>query len=147
KRCTSGNSLLHCVGEEAREVFESFDLTEEEVKDPDAIIKKFEGYFVPEVNQSMERHRFNTRSQAKNENIEAYLADLRKIASNCNFGNLKNELIKDRIVCGVHDKRVKDRLLREQDLTLEKAVAICKAAEVTESMLKGLSEDKLEVSA
>ena len=41
---------------------------------------------------------------------------------NCAFGTLEEELIRDRIVCGVISEKVKERLLRERDLTLDKAI-------------------------
>ena len=47
---------------------------------------------------------------------------LRLIARNCEFKDLKDELIRDRIVCGTNSERIKERLLREQDLTLDKAL-------------------------
>ena len=48
-------------------------------------------------------------------------------SSHCEFGTLKESLI----VAGTKDKRVQERLLREPDLTLDKVIAICRAAEET----------------
>lgn len=137
--------LLHCVGQEAREIFESFDMTEEEKNKPGEIITKFDAYFLPQTNKSIERHRFNTRVQLKGESFEAYVADLRKIGQNCDFGNLRDELIKDRIVCGIRDPRVKNRLLREANLSFNKAVEICKAAEESENLVQNLNEQAKEL--
>lgn len=39
-------------------------------------------------------------------------------------------MIRDQIVYGILDKKLRARLLREVDLSLEKAVQICKAAEM-----------------
>ena len=47
-------------------------------------------------------------------------------------------LEKDRLVCGVLGSRLRERLLREIDLMLEKAVAICKASELSQFQLKAL---------
>ncbi|EFA12239.1 hypothetical protein TcasGA2_TC002046 [Tribolium castaneum] len=95
-------------------------------------------YFIPKTNVSVERHKFNSRMQLSRETFDMFLSELRKIAANCNFGNLKDKLIRDRIVCAVNDKRVKDRLLRESDLTLKKAIDICQAAELTNSNISEL---------
>ena len=38
-------------------------------------------------------------------------------------------MIRDKIVFGVHDTRINERLLREADLTLARALDICRAAE------------------
>lgn len=133
--------FLHCVGEPAREIFETFELSAEDKKNVNAIIRKFDEYFLPKVNKSIERHKFNTRTQLEDEPFDNFIKDLRKIASNCEFGRLKDELIKDRIVCGIRDRRVKDRLLREANLNLEKAIEICKAAEITDKHMENLKNE------
>ena len=50
-------------------------------------------------------------------------------------------LIRDRIVCGIRDDSVRRRLLREADLTLEKAIDVCRANEITSSQVKMLNEE------
>ncbi|KAK5644833.1 hypothetical protein RI129_006133 [Pyrocoelia pectoralis] len=130
--------LLHCIGEETLEIIETLGLTEEEKNDPKVIIKKLDEYFIPKANVSVERHKFNTRVQQRNETFDIFLNDLRKIASYCEFGDLKHGLIKDRIVCGILNPKTKDRLLREDKLDLEKAIGICKAAEQTELHIRQL---------
>jgi hypothetical protein len=49
---------------------------------------------------------------------------------------LSESLIKDRLVLGIRDKNVKDRLLRTKNLDLLKAVEICKAAEITNKRME-----------
>ena len=55
-----------------------------------------------------------------------FLLDLCNKAKTCEFGTLQDSLIKDRIVCGIDDKSIRERLLRDSDLTLEKAIDIVK---------------------
>lgn len=93
---------------------------------------------MPKVNVSIERHKFNTRVQRENETFDSFLNDLRRISADCDFGALRDDMIRDRIVCAIIDKRVKDRLLRESDLKLQKAIDICKAAEETSSNISSL---------
>ncbi|KAG5895240.1 hypothetical protein JTB14_003454 [Gonioctena quinquepunctata] len=130
--------LLHIIGNGAREILETLSLTEDEKQDEDKILQEFEKYFVPKTNVSIERHKFNTRCQLEGEYFDSFLKDLRTIAASCNFGQLQSSLIKDRIVCGISDKRIKDRLLREQNLELNKAIEICKAAEESDKHIKKL---------
>ena len=58
------------------------------------------------------------------------------MADNCEFRDLKDSLIGYRIVLGVTDNHVRERLLRVPDLTLEKALEIKRAAEAIENQLK-----------
>ena len=59
----------------------------------------------------------------------------------CEFLTLRDSLIKDRIVLGIISQRVKERLLSEDDLTLQKAMQICQAAEATERQLNKLDTE------
>jgi hypothetical protein len=45
---------------------------------------------------------------------------------NCNFGSLEDELIRDRVVYGIKSERVRERLLLERELTLDKALKYVK---------------------
>ncbi|CAC5379137.1 unnamed protein product [Mytilus coruscus] len=67
---------------------------------------------------------------------------LKLIAKNCEFEHLKDGLIRDRIVCGTNSSRVKERLLREDGLTLDKAVGICRADEESRKQMKTLNEEE-----
>ncbi|CAC5363141.1 unnamed protein product [Mytilus coruscus] len=68
--------------------------------------------------------------------------NLKLIAKNCEFKHLKDELIRDRTVCGTNSSRVKERLLREEGLTLDKAVGICRADEESRKQIKTLNEEE-----
>lgn len=65
---------------------------------------------------------FFMRSQSSEETIDTYVTDLKHKAKDCEFGDLTDSLIRDIIVCGMRDDNVRARLLREADLTLEKAI-------------------------
>lgn len=106
------------------------------------LLKKFEDYCIPKKNVTVIRHRFNTRVQNSSESIDQYLTDLKLIAKNCEFEHLKDGLIRDRIVCGTNSSRVKERLLREDGLTLDKAVGICRADEESRKQMKTLNDEE-----
>lgn len=137
---------LHCMGEETVDILDNLGLSEQQKKDPNQIISQLEGYFTPQTNISIKRHQFNTRLQQEGESFAHFLNDLRKVANECDFGTLKDDLIRDRIVCAVRDKRVKDRLLRESSLTLTKTVEICQAAEQSNQDIGCLMQPNLRVS-
>ncbi|GAA6098905.1 uncharacterized protein K02A2.6-like [Tachysurus ichikawai] len=64
------------------------------------------------------------------ESFDNYLTDLKIKAQSCNFGDLKNSMIRDQIVYGTNEKKLREKLLREADLTLESAIKICQANEL-----------------
>lgn len=128
--------LLSIIGDRALKVFNNFTYTgTESAKDLKNVLSKFDNYFLPEVNVTFERHNFFLREQKDNEPIDEYVTDLRDLSSTCDFGSLTDSLIKDRIVLGIKDRAVKDRLLRTKDLDLNKALDICRASEISKHQL------------
>ena len=90
------STLLTVAGEEALEIFNTFGLTDEGKVKMDVVIKKFEEYCTPKKNVTYERHVFNTRAQGASEGIDAYVTELRRLARNCEFGELHDSIIRDR---------------------------------------------------
>ena len=53
-----------------------------------------------------------------------------------NFDTLRDPMVRDQIVVGVEDKKVRESLLREADLTLEGTVKISHASELSQKQVK-----------
>lgn len=68
--------------------------------------------------------------------------DLRLKSQSCNFGTLCDSMIRDQIVIGVQDKTVRMQLLKETDLTLERAIKVCQASKCAMAQLKTFSDEK-----
>ena len=90
---------------------------------------------------TIERHIFFARDQNAGEPFDAFVTDLKLKAKTCEFGALKESLVKDGIVGGIQNDHTRARLLRESDLTLSKAEDICRAAEATEAQMKMMIEE------
>ncbi|GFN88400.1 Gag-Pol protein [Plakobranchus ocellatus] len=58
------------------------------------------------------------------------------MSKKCKSGNLQEELLRDRLVCGIISEKLKECLLREDKVTLDKAVDICCAAEESQKHIK-----------
>lgn len=117
-------------------------LKEEEKDKYEAVIEEFEQYCTLRKNETYERYVFRNRPQKESESIEQYVTDLRLKRQSCNFGTLCDSMIRDQIVIGEQDKRVSMQLLKETDLTLERAIKICQASECAMAQLKPFSEEK-----
>ncbi|XP_035232918.1 uncharacterized protein LOC118204730 [Stegodyphus dumicola] len=89
---------------------------------------------------------FFTRNQTASETIDEYVTDLRNKARTCEFAQLKDSLIKDKIVCGIKDDVVRARLLHETELTLEKALDICRSAEISAHQMKIIKDEETAVN-
>ena len=133
-------TLLHVIGPAAFEVYNTFTWENEEDKQKvEVIMVKFAAYCIPRTNVTWERHVFNTSNQRDDETIDQYVTDLRKKVQTCQFQDLKDGLIRDRIVCGIRCDKTRSRLLKEPDLTLQKAMDICRANEATVTQMKSFT--------
>ena len=133
-------TFLHVAGPEALEVYNTFTWDDDDDKSKvNKITEKFDQYCNPRKNITWERHKFNTRNQQPGETIDQYVTDLKTKAQTCEFAQLKDSLIRDRIVCGIICDKTRARLLKEGELTLQTALNICRANEATSSQLKSLS--------
>ncbi len=74
---------------------------------------------------------FFSHKQEPNESIDQYVTELKNRSKSCEFGDLTESLIKDKIVCGISDESLRESLLMPTDLTLEKAITSCCAKETT----------------
>ena len=97
------STLIYSMGDKAKDLLESFNLKEDEVKEYKTVKAKFEEYFNKRCNTIYERARFNRRKQEDNETVEELIADLHRLAKHCDYGTLQDELVHDRIVVGIKD--------------------------------------------
>ena len=109
-------TLKVLMGQKCFRVLQSFNFMETQLQNSATIIDRLNHYLLPRTNVIYERFKFNTRNQSPSESIDEYVTNLKHLATTCQFGNLGDDLIRDRIVLGVHDDKVRARLLRENAL-------------------------------
>ena len=113
--------FLSCLGEEAESVLNSTNVTEEDKSDYSQIIAKFNTFFQVRQNVIFERARFNRRSQLPGETAEQYIMALYDLVTNCAYGELESEMIRDRLVVGIRDNASSERLQLNTEFMLDKA--------------------------
>lgn len=129
------NILVYIMGEEAEEIMVQFPSTPATYSEA---LKSFEDYFIPRRNIIFERFRFNSRTQMSGESIESFITSLHSLAEHCNYGTLKEELIRDRIVVGMLDSKTSERMQLKEKLDLKECILIAKQAEQQASQNKEL---------
>ena len=119
-----------CVMDETLKVVMNLHIPEADRNKPEEIIKALRIHARGQVSVVMERREFNLRSQQPGEAFDDYLTSLRELAKTCDFcEQCIDSLIRDRIVTGIRDGDVVEKLLAIPKLTLENAVDICRAEE------------------
>ena len=123
------NTLVYTMGDVADDILASFRLSDEEKKKYDTVVGRFERHFVKKRNVIFERARFNQRRQEEGESVDEFVTTLYCLSEHCEYAGLRDEMIRDRIVVGVRDSILSEKLQLEADLTLEKAVATARQRE------------------
>ena len=97
------------IGEEANEIYITFQfVTEEDRIKLDVLKSKFEEYVNPRKNTVFERYRFWEYKQQEGETIDQFITELKTHAKSCEFGDQHDSMIRDRIVFGVIETRLKE---------------------------------------
>jgi hypothetical protein len=92
------------MGKQAEHVYKTFRLKKGEKEEFMTVC-----YFVPKRNVIHERARFYQRQQHAGETVEAFIRSLYELAENCDFADVRDEQIRDRIDIGLLDKNVSQR--------------------------------------
>ena len=66
-----------------------------------------ETHYSPKPPETIQRFKLNTRQRKTEGTIAIYMSELRKFAENCNFGNVVNDVLRDCLVCGVNDVKIR----------------------------------------
>ncbi|KAL1468664.1 hypothetical protein MTO96_041338 [Rhipicephalus appendiculatus] len=112
------------MGDKAEDILASFKLTEEEKNSYNDVLWAFENHFVVRRNVVYERATFFRREQREGEGVEEFVTELHRLAKLCNFRELHDEMIRDRIVVVIRDRKLSERMQLDAELTLEKATTM-----------------------
>ncbi|XP_048582219.1 uncharacterized protein K02A2.6-like [Nematostella vectensis] len=127
------NLLLNCAGPSAIEEYSHFVYTAGESNESYGdVCRKFHELCRGAKNVIYERLLFNLRNQKEGERIDNFVSELKRLSLNCDFGALRDSLIRDRIVGGVTSDELRGELLKKPDLTLQTAHDYCRTYEATE---------------
>lgn len=117
--------FYYLVGETRRELCETLVGSSIEYRTIKLLLEAFDQHCNPKLNETVERYHFFMRNQGTDEGFDKYVTKLKMLASTCNFGDIKDSLIRDRIVCGTNSPSLRERTLREENLTLLNFAEMC----------------------
>ena len=132
--------FLVCIGTDAYNIYTTMEFADEGDKaDPEKLIEAFEKHCIGEVHEVYERYVFHRRQQEPGESFDTFVGDLRRLVKSCDYGNVEDSTVRDRIVLGIRDDATRKKLLQTRKLDLAKAIDICRSAEVTTRQLKSMT--------
>ncbi|XP_062864462.1 uncharacterized protein K02A2.6-like [Trichomycterus rosablanca] len=93
------------------------------------LVSLLKNHFNPRPSEIVQRFKFDSRTRKATETVTEFVAELRRLAQDCNYGETLEQMLRDRLVCGINDDRIQRRLLSETNLTFEKAWQMALAVE------------------
>ncbi|KAK0136800.1 hypothetical protein N1851_027011 [Merluccius polli] len=123
------NTLIYCMGDEADDILRGLTLSADQRRTYQGVRDGLQGFFVVKKNVIYERAKFNMRNQREGESVDSFVTALYVLAEHCSYAMLHNELIRDRIVVGLQDKGLSERMQLDADLTLDKAIRMARQSE------------------
>ena len=82
--------------------------------------------------------------------MDNFITDLYTLAKHCGYNALHNEMIRHRIVVGIHDSRLSEKMQMEPDLTIEKAVSLArqsKSVKTQQPTVRGVVQQETTTEA
>ena len=138
--------LMHVIGKQGQDVYQSFTFEGDEDGKYEPLVRKFDAVFLPKTNLTYERYRFNSCVQKEEQPFDTFATEVRGLAKTCEFGELKNSLIKDRLVCGIRDLKLQEVLLREDPEDVDEVIKFCRASEIAHTQAAILKKSGSESS-
>ena len=120
--------FLTYLSGEAYATYCSLAHTADEKKDIAKIIAALETFYIGSVNVTYQRYLFYQCVQEANERFDTFLGEVRRMARSCQFEAMEESMIRDHVVVGVKDDATRHMIPQVRDLTLRKAIDICKAS-------------------
>lgn len=135
------NLLKNRIGKIGIEAIQSISFDNIQDKDDmDILIEKLENYFNPPKNEVVERYQFFTRTKKQNESIEQYIIILKEKAKSCNFKDITDSIIRDKIVLDTNDKILRKKFFEVDNLDLPKLVAIYNDYNINTEKMKQITK-------
>ena len=103
-------SRLYAIMEKADAIIDSFRLSDDDWNIYTMAKSRFEAYLVKKRNIIFDQVWFFQRRQEEGDPVAHFVDDVYALPKYCNFGAPHDELIRDILVTGIHDKRLLERL-------------------------------------
>ncbi|XP_075726431.1 uncharacterized protein LOC142768344 [Rhipicephalus microplus] len=139
-------TLLYTMGRQAREIFSTFTLSEQQQKQYETVRKKFDDHFVAARNLVYESACFHRRIQQPGESVDQFVTALHTLADRCDYKE-KERMIRDRFVVSLSDAKLSESLQMDANLTLASALAKARLKETVQRQQQQLRETSDEPSA
>ena len=116
------------MGSEADKIFSSFYLSDDNKRK----FKYSKKYLMDISYQNVltfSKGLYSTKEDNEGESVEHFITALYTLSEHCNFGDMRDQLIRDLIIVGIRDSKLSEKMQLDPDLTLEKAIILARQSE------------------
>ena len=140
--------LENYLGDDAMRIYQGIQFdTPDSDRTVQDILQVLNEYAVGIVNETYERFAFRQRKQEECEAFDTFYNDLRVLSRTCNFcSKCIDSMLKDQLVEGIRNRSTNQDHLKLQNLTLQKSVNICRAAEKTSVHSQSIGTEDAQVT-
>uniref|UniRef100_A0A8C7X7T9 Retrotransposon gag domain-containing protein n=1 Tax=Oryzias sinensis TaxID=183150 RepID=A0A8C7X7T9_9TELE len=133
--------LIHTVGAETQRIFYTLPEMGDSYAD---VLQALKTFFIPKLNTVAERNKFRQRAQRVGESTAQYAGALPELVTTCDFGKLADDMIRDQIVEKNNNRRIRECLLMEDNLTLQKTLTLSAQIESSLAEAKAMATPACE---
>ena len=129
------SSLIYSMGPEAEKIFHQFGLADAEANYFNTVLGMFSDYFEPKGKAIHERATFRKRNQKEGESVEEYIRHMYELSEHADFAD-RESTIRDRLVLGLLDQELSEKLQLESELTLTKATQLTRQSQLVKLQIR-----------
>ena len=157
--------LLKCMGIDCIKIYDTFEwapaipavaadedhgivardaIPAEDKHNLDHVFKKFDHHWGVHRYRTIKRQEFLDTKRGEEQSIMDFIAELKRKAEHCDYGEKKEGFICDKVINGVKDTRCSERLLElsDDELTLNRVIEICRQTELTKAHMKTIASEE-----
>ena len=132
--------FLRLVGQRVNDLYETMQFVEGEDRTSWSVVEgKLDRLCAPRTSKHVTWDKFFQLKQ-EGRSLDQFMVLIRKQANDCEFGEMKENLMLHVLIRGVDSDRMRRRLLETEKLDLAKAVQMCQAMETTVADLQHMSK-------
>ncbi|XP_058810974.1 uncharacterized protein K02A2.6-like [Topomyia yanbarensis] len=130
------------LGPDARKIFNLWPLDEGERNTVAACLESLSTHLIPQKNVKLARYEFNQcrqepeDSSGNAENMTSFINRARALVKDCQYGNLEDEMLRDKIITGIRDMHLKKKMIETDNLTSARVIEMCRAEEATRAEME-----------
>lgn len=104
------------------------------------LVKLVQDHHCPKPSVIVQRFRFNKLSRKSGQSVAQFVAELHQFSEHCEYGQLLEDMLRDRFVVGINDERMQRCLLKEATLTFKRAFELAQGMEMAVSNVKDIQK-------